>query len=497
MAIDRAGGGRGATNLSGQRRFLKRCRKAVAVGTDQERAAVTVDMLYKDIMSATFIHLSDIHFGQERDERVHTHADVKEQLIADAAEVVRALSGGVAHGILVTGDIASSGLQEQYDAAGAWLDSLAQAVGCEIFRIQMVPGNHDVDRGKQSMGAKHLLDVIRQGGATEYESILANDIDRASLFARFEDYGRFCEGYDCALDVEGRYSTNLLVELAPGRAIRFVRMNSSLLCTGSETDEAPELMVGARQFTVPRVEGEEAVVLIHHPLSWCKDNVDAKRYLQNRARVMISGHEHEPRVAVETIEPGSDLLILAAGATVPFKSDEVYTFTYNVIEFDWDAKADALLVTIHPRAWNPTRTRFEADEMRLGGKEPKFVLGSPNFRKRARPNDAAEPAAGEPPADEAEPVMEVVAASDAQGEPAMPHDVKGYGLVLLRFFRDLTEGERLRILVELDAVDIGSNERMTQSVERQLLDYLVREGRIGEVERMINELVSSRRKDAR
>lgn len=291
-------------------------------------------------MSAIFVHLSDIHFGQERDERIHIHTDVKEQLIQDAARVVRGLPGGAAHGILVTGDIAYSGERPQYTAAGEWLDKLATAVGCEIFRIQMIPGNHDLDRTKSSMGAQHLLDVIRRGGAAEYEKILANDHDRASLFARFEEYGRFCEGYDCALDSEGRYSTNLHVELTPGRAIRFIRLNSSLLCTGDESDEEPELMVGARQFVIPRADGEEMIVLIHHPLNWIKDKDDVATYLRSRARVVISGHEHDPKVHVEQVEANCDLMMLASGATVPFKSDDIYTFTYNVLEFDWDSNAD-------------------------------------------------------------------------------------------------------------------------------------------------------------
>jgi hypothetical protein len=446
-------------------------------------------------MPAIFVHLSDIHFGQECDERVHIHDDVKQQLIVDAAAVVKTLPGAAAHAILVTGDIAFSGVQPQYAAAGAWLDNLAHAVGCEIFRIQMIPGNHDLDRAKLSLGATHLLDVIRNGGATEYEKILSNDLDRAALFARFEDFGRFCEAYDCPLDLEGRYSTNLHVELAPGRAIRFVRMNSSLLCTGDETDGQPELMVGARQFTVPRAAGEETIVLIHHPLSWFKDNEDATRYLQSRVRVLISGHEHDPKVHVEPIEAGGDLLMLTAGATVPFKSNEVYTFTYNIIEFDWDADEDALAVTIHPRAWNPKSTCFEADEKRLGGKSPHFVLGSPNFRRGVPVK--AEMAPKAELNEEAEPNVEVVAALDSEREPAVPPEAEGYRLVLLRFFRDLAEGERLKILVELGAVDSDSDERITQAVERQLLDWLVREGRIADVEAMIAARILSRKEGQR
>lgn len=36
-----------------------------------------------ELMPAVFVHVSDIHFGQEKDDKVHIHADVKQQLITD------------------------------------------------------------------------------------------------------------------------------------------------------------------------------------------------------------------------------------------------------------------------------------------------------------------------------------------------------------------------------------------------------------------------------
>lgn len=443
-------------------------------------------------MPAIFIHVSDIHFGQERDERVHIHADVKDQLIVDASEVVSRLPGGVAHGILATGDIAHSGVKIEYDAAGAWLDRLAEGVGCPIHSIQVIPGNHDVDRRKSSLGANHLLGHIRNGGAAEYEQVLQNDIDRTALFARFEDFARFSEAYDCGLDVYGRSSCNLRVELAHGRTIRFVRMNSSLLCNGTENELVPELMVGHRQFIIEPEKGEEAIVLLHHPLHWYKDGEEANTYLKNRARVVITGHEHDPKVRLERVEDGSDLLLLAAGATVPFRSDETYTFTYNIIEFDWESGTDSLVVTIHPRAWNLKRTRFEADEKRLGDKDPRFVLASPNFRKQAKlvVPIARDDSSGEPPKGD-EPILEIVAAPDSDKELSVPQEIEGYRLLLLRFFRDLSESERLRLLVELGAFDKDQDGQVTQAVERQLFDWLIRQGRIADIQNFIQDVTKN------
>lgn len=450
--------------------------------------------------AAVFVHVSDIHFGQETDERLLIHDDVKRELIADAAELVRSLPGGVAHGVLVTGDIAHSGRREEYEVAAKWLDELAHAVGCEIHRIQMVPGNHDLDRAMLSTGGEHILNVIRNGGPTEYEKILSNELDRLALFARFKAYGRFCEGYDCLLDEEGRYSSNLVVQLAPGRSIRFVRMNSALLCSGSESHAKPELLVGGRQFTIERNKGEEVIVLMHHPLHWLKDSDQVRRYLSTRARVLITGHEHNPKVKVDRVEEGADFMMLAAGATVPFKSNETYTFTYNVLVFDWSADDDALDVQIHARAWDPEFTRFKKDERikrddQLGAQTPSWRLGCPYFRTSPKPQDATQvevPALSVPRAEA--PVLEMLSAKaeSEDGEVNVADDDGAYRLLLLRFFRDLTEGERLHILVALDAIDADSDEPLTPGVERQLFDWLVREGRSRELEEHVGAVLAEK-----
>jgi len=454
-------------------------------------------------MPAVFIHVSDIHFGQEKDDRVHIHADVKKQLISDAREVVSSLAVSSADGILVTGDIAQKGQWTEYEEAGAWLDELAANVGVEIHSVQMVPGNHDLDRSKLSVGGEGILNHIRKGGTAEYEQILNNPLDRATLFSRFEDYGRFSFAYNCPLNNDGGFASEMEVNLAPGRAIRFIRFNSSLLCHGGERDEHPELMIGARQFTIPRKPGVENVVLVHHPISWYKDAEQVNTYIRSRARVFISGHEHNPKVSIEKVEDGCDVMMLAAGATVPYKSNDEYTFTYNVIEFDWDDEHDRLSVTIHPRAWNKERTCFESDDKRLGGKDPNFKLGSPFFRQALRPVSENNISPGlsqtiSSPVISAKPIIEIVSTEEPNEsiQPIPPHE-EGYENARLKFFRNLREGERLRILLELDALPKEFNGPMSQGIERKLFDMLVRKGKLGELKKRIDKLMSERKDGAR
>ena len=71
-----------------------------------------------------------------------------------------------------------------------------------------------------------------------------------------------------------------------------------------------KLLLGARQRVLNQRPGEELVVLSHHPVHWFQDSEDALLYIRNRARVFISGHEHNPSVKTEMIEKGRDLMIL-------------------------------------------------------------------------------------------------------------------------------------------------------------------------------------------
>src|SRR5262245_61669668 len=103
-----------------------------------------VDPSMKDLYR--FVQLSDIHFGQERGGTYVTHEDARTQLIRDCRRLRDEL--GPADGILITGDVAFGGKIEEYARAGAWIDELVQAVGCETIDVRTIPGNHDVDRGR-------------------------------------------------------------------------------------------------------------------------------------------------------------------------------------------------------------------------------------------------------------------------------------------------------------------------------------------------------------
>ena len=438
-------------------------------------------------MVATFVHLSDIHFGQEREGgALAINTDARRQLLKDAADVVAALPQGRASGIIVTGDVAYAGKQKEYVDAGNWLDQLAECVGCEPSDIQLIPGNHDIDRGKIAGAAAWMLETIYRDGEAALDQFLGSDVDREVLYSRFHAYRPFADAYQCPLDCAGENSADRRVELSAHRALRFVRMNSALICT-KDQEEYGNLLLGARQRVLHEAAGEELVVLVHHPLNWISDADDARKYLRGRARVVMTGHEHLASVDIERVEDGCELMMIAAGATTPDKIDNKYTYAYNVIEFDWEGDQDALAVTIHPRRWNDDLKRFEADDGRLGDYAGRNVLGSPNFRRGNKVHAEVAPAAQGENAE----VEIVVPEEDNVTLGGNVSDTEFQNLHL-RFFRDLGAGDRLRILVELDAVPPGMRGNFTHDIESRLLRNVAKGERFAELKEKVIAALAKR-----
>ena len=421
-------------------------------------------------MPLTYVHVSDIHFGQETGSENDIHDDVKECLIVDVADAKREAGIERMDGVIVTGDVAFSGKKEQYDRAAQWLDQLTEVIGCEKTDVIVVPGNHDVDRDKITAGAGLTLEGIIKGGNEALDRVLEEEQDREILYAKFADYRDFAEGYSCGLKTDGGIAVNREVPVAPERSLRFVGLNSALLCTGQDGDDG-RLLLGGRQWIVPRTDGEEVVVLCHHPIESLQDNEEASDFIRSRARVHIFGHVHEPSLAIESPEEGADLLTMSAGATVPPRVRGEYQYTYNLLTFDWDARTNGLRIEIVPRRWNKEATRFGPDRRHFGKERVERVLRCPNFKRQAISADVR--AAGAVCRSESWGATATVALSDAAGGKEME---RNSDLLRLHFFRDLSAEERVRALIEVGVLPEDWAIELTHTIEIRLLDQALGSG---------------------
>ena len=418
-------------------------------------------------MALTYIHLSDIHFGQERGPEIYVHDDVKECLIEDVAALK--VKAGIERmdGVIVTGDVAFSGKKAEYDCAARWLDRLTQAIGCEKTDVIVVPGNHDIDRDRITPPAKLILGHLHERGIRELERFLTDPMATEMLYDKFNDYRAFAEGYGCPLRSDGGVAVTRQVAIAPGRDLRFVGLNSALLCTGNKTDEG-KLLIGGRQHVLPRRDGCELVVLCHHPLESLQDGDLVAPYIRSRARVHVFGHVHQPSISIDAHVAGADLLTMSAGAVVPPDDEDGYQYTYNLLSFDWDANTECLRVEIVPRSWDKEATQFDEDTTQFGADRLQRDLRCPNFRSQAVaapvptasrdcPNEATRAADGQPPI----------------GGNAME---RSSDLLRLHFFRDLSAQQRVQALVEVGLLTNNWNSDLTHTLERRLFERALSSG---------------------
>lgn len=428
-------------------------------------------------MPLTFVHVSDMHFGQEIGPAVITHDDVKDRLIDDAERLAASVTSDGASGVIFTGDIAFSGKPAEYEQAGEWLDRLTSAVGCAQADVLLVPGNHDIDRSQISTGCQLMLQDVLDHGEASLDALLRSDADREVLYGRFAGYRHFAGAYSCPLDREGGLASERKMELSPNRSLRFIGLNSALVC--SDNDECGRLMLGVRQRVLPREQGDELVVLCHHPLDWLQDSSEARRYVLSRARVFIHGHTHQPSLQPEASPDGSDLLTISAGAAVPPDANDGYGFTYNFITFEWNQATDGLRVLTIPRRWNYATTRFDADTVNYDSAALSVVLRCSNFTSTAA-------------AIETSPTDSPLDAFHAEARDPDPPDTSrgstmdsASRLLRLRFLRDLTHTQRITVFVKLGILPDSWAGSLTHNMELQLLHTVFRSQRQSELQRAI------------
>lgn len=436
-------------------------------------------------MVLRFLHLSDIHFGQEKDGTLVKHDRVRDAMVAD----VKKLSAlrGTASRILVTGDISYSGKADEYKTATGWLEKLANACGCKETHVSPIPGNHDCDLKAISHQAKMIQASFR---ANSPEQVQANlhainqDGEESNPFLpKLQTYREFARGYGCDFESPARPFWIRYFDLPGGIKLRFLGLTS--VQVSDLTDKAGNIILGNEQYAIADEENVITVVMIHHPLNWFIDKVEAEQHLHNNARVIMVGHEHLLNIQ-KTVDgfTNKEWLVIYAGATNPPES--AYSYAYNWLEFSFSENGGKhhLVVEVFPRIWIQQSVSFDADRARLGAANESVRIEiactglSPVQAATAATRNSVEPAPGARPSFE---VSSPTFASELpktgnQGKSIMGNEDAGFDRLRYLFWRYLDWRQRLQVLVEVDALPKTSDRPVPQTMERVALENAAKSG---------------------
>ena len=99
----------------------------------------------------TWLHISDLHFGSDKNQKGDRLAPDAEVVLGplpqDVQELIQQRDLRLDF-IVVTGDIAFSGKPSQYVLARNFFDVLLRTVDLPKERLFLIPGNHNVDESK-------------------------------------------------------------------------------------------------------------------------------------------------------------------------------------------------------------------------------------------------------------------------------------------------------------------------------------------------------------
>jgi hypothetical protein len=430
-------------------------------------------------MTHRFIHLSDIHFGQERQGTLPKHEAVRKALLKDAKQLAE--QRGAPSRVLVTGDVAFSGKSEQFETAAQWLDELTKACGCKETDVSTIPGNHDCDRNAISAQAKIVYATLRAGSPQAAQAQLhdiSKDGESASPFLpKLHAYRKFASAYGCDFTSSEKPFWMRSVDLPRGIQLKLLGLTS--VQVSNDEDARGKMLLGNEQYIFDEEDNVISVILLHHPLDWYIDKDEASNYLCNRARVIMVGHEHSLNIHKTTDQmSGREWLVIYSGAANP--QEQELKFTYNWLEFRCEEKNDVtyLVIEIFPRAWVPERVCFEADRNRIvGGTEStRIEIACPNVRMSAADEQIAEEMASavswSVPESAAQPAEAELA---GEGGGAMGKDSADYDRLRYLFWRYLDWRQRLKVLVDVDALPETADQPLPQTLERVALESAARD----------------------
>lgn len=226
----------------------------------------------------TWLHISDIHYGDGDTSRGYDKALVMERLLDDVRFMVNDL-GLRPDAVFVTGDIAYSGggsAGGEYTYARDFLKRLSAISGLTDEGFFLVPGNHDVDLSLDDTDQyKYLLESLRDGSETLDN--LSDELHRV-LSDRLARYSEFATPYGPAVHTLGRgghWWSSIEISSLGGASVAVAGLNTSL--TTRLRGNEGKLQLGQEVLVELERQGAGSSIVIaltHHPLSneWLRDS---------------------------------------------------------------------------------------------------------------------------------------------------------------------------------------------------------------------------------
>lgn len=284
----------------------------------------------------TILHLSDFHFNKAH----KIDIDIVLNSLLQDLEKLRKDEGLSPNMIILSGDIANTADQSDYNMALEWLNKLSSQTKVPVERFFIVPGNHDVNRD-----ALRKFSKLKFNNENEVTEFLTKDNERAEVFKKLDNFFEFIKSfYGEKNPYKDRYFLSNHFQMG-GCNIGVVGLNSSWFSGEVKSNEeavldAKSLLIGeyqARSAFDNLSEVELCFGIMHHPFGYLADFDEGiiKNIVMKECNIVFNGHTHSSSTS-EVIEPDSRVTILSAGASYISNSNRRYNLCkINLKDFSY------------------------------------------------------------------------------------------------------------------------------------------------------------------
>lgn len=303
------------------------CQKSEGPITAAENEARLMNVEEMGCKSLSVLHLSDLHIsGTVLDEKY-------DPLIDDIRRAYSILKNVV---VVVTGDIASHGqIDRSQDAILHFFQKLKSALGDRVKDIEIVPGNHDIDRSyilskdsydcalKNYLGlANRIVSIfgIRESFSRPYGTSIVDCGGRSVCFMR-TDTSWFLEGDQLESFVYNRFAKEFMPKAEMDEKLTILKNSKNVrvkeYVLRQIADLADELNVKKHEARKRGSPVEIVIAVAHHPLSWLMKSSRESyadflgSYSAPAIDIWMCGHAHNAKLHYDNDDHKSMLVLMS------------------------------------------------------------------------------------------------------------------------------------------------------------------------------------------
>lgn len=277
-------------------------------------------------MKLGILHISDVHIKETNYELDQLAESISKKCFESAREVDHFI-------IVVTGDIAYSGLGKEYEIAEIFLQSLKDKIGRETTttpEIILCPGNHDCDLSQTSRIREIAIQSIKKN-ASEASEKEVQEVCSAPQSAFFEFRNRITLTKP---KVDNRLYTEYEI-FTDSTKVTISSINAAWMTTIPE--KQGELIFPTEQIQNHlKSPTDFRIALIHHPLNWyCQSTYHPlRKALTSSCNIIMSGHEHTHSSGTISRPRSGGIVFFESSALQPHDANEPSGFSCLLIDIN-------------------------------------------------------------------------------------------------------------------------------------------------------------------